>query len=196
MKLRLISTMVVAAISLTVASTASATSWFSLSKAGTVILKQEGNQEFATQGIKIVCEEVSASTFIPGTGVILVNSIRALVSYNKCEWFGFRAALTTGELLLDANGSIRVGNTDKFVITPVGAKCSIQILTESQTSAPLLGTIKYTNVAGGIQGVANATEIPIIVRGTGTVCGTNGTAKATYSGNATTELLSGHITVE
>jgi hypothetical protein len=191
--------MLVAAISLTAASTASATSWFSLSKAGTVILKQAGNQTLTTPAGNVKCEEISASTFVSGTGAFLVASILALVNYGKCEAFGLAAKVTTGEILFDANGSVRIGNTDKFVITPAGAKCSVQILSENETSAPLatlLGTIKYTNVAGGVEGVASVTEVPVIVRGTGTVCGTNGTAKGTYSGTATTELLSGHITVE
>jgi hypothetical protein len=202
MKLRLIGIMLVAAISLTAASTASATSWFSLSSTkggGTVILKQEGNQVLTTPAGKVTCEEIAASTFIAGSGVILVSSILGLVTYSKCEAFGVAAKVTTGELLLDANGSVRIGNTDKFVITPNNSKCSVQILSENETSAPLatlLGTIKYTNVAGGVQGVASVTEVPIIVRGTGTVCGTNGTAKGSYAGNATSELIGGHISVE
>jgi hypothetical protein len=200
MKLRLIGIMLVAAISLTAASTASATSWFSLSKAGTVILKQEGNQELAVNGKKIVCEAISASTFVPGTGVILVQTILALVTYSgTCEAFGVAAKITVGEILFDANGSIRIGNTDKFVISPNGAKCSVQILTENETTAPLvalLGTIKYTNVAAGVQGEAKGVEVPVVVRGSGTLCGTSGTSKGTYTGNGVTELVGGHISVE
>jgi hypothetical protein len=197
MKLRLIPIMIVAAISLTVASTASATSWFSLSKAGTVILKQEGNQIFTSPAGKISCEEISASTFVTGTGAFLVSSLPlALVTYGKCEAFGITAKVTTGEILFDANGSIRIGNTDKFVITPTGAKCSVQILSESETSAPLYGTIIYKNVASGISGAETAAGINEIVRGTGTMCGTNGTTKVSYQGNTTSELVKGHISVE
>jgi hypothetical protein len=196
MKPRFIGTLLMAAFALTAASTATAAT-FQLDTLGTVKLTQEGNQKLRFEGGGIVsCEKVSGSLHV-GAPLLRV-SISLLVTFSgKCEGFGSAVTITTGELLFNANGSIRVGRTDKFEITSAIGKCSIEILSENETAEQLLGTIKYTNNANGtITGEGVNVGIPTFTRGTGTTCGPFGTGKATYSGITITELEDGRISVE
>jgi heat shock protein HslJ len=196
MKLRILGALLIAALALTAASTATAAT-FKLSSEGTVKLKAEGNQELAIEnGGKVVCEKISGSVHVGPP--LLTVSINLLITYSgKCEAFGSPVTITTGEILFNANGSVRIGRTDKFVITSAVGKCSIQILSENETTESLLGTVKYTNNASGtITGTATKLGVPTFTRGPGTVCGALGTAKGSYSGTAVSELEGGRISVE
>jgi hypothetical protein len=197
MKVRFIgATLVIAALALAAASAASAAT-FQISGAGTVKLTQSGNQELAVEGaiIPVVCKEISGS--VAETTPLLKVSINLLITYSGCTAFGQPATVTTGELLFNANGSIRIGRTDKFVITPSGAECSVKILSENESAEQLLGTIKYTNNSNGtITGAASKIKVPVFVNGPGTLCGPLGTGKGTYTGNAVSELVGGRISVE
>jgi hypothetical protein len=192
----LTTTLILAALALAAASTATAAT-FQISGAGTVKLKSEGTQELAVEGIigPIECREISGNIAVASP--LLKASITLLITIGGCEAFGTKSTVTTGELLFNANGSVRIGRTDKFVITPSGEECSVKFLSENETSEQLLGTIKYTNNANGtVTGVLSKVKIPAFVNGPGTLCGALGTGKATYTGTFITELVGGRISVE
>jgi hypothetical protein len=195
MKPRILGALLVAAFALTAAGTATAAT-FEISGEGTVKLTQEGNQKLVLPAGTVTCEKISGSVHV-GTPLLQV-SINLLVTYSgKCEAFGSGVSVSTGEILFNANGSIRLGRTDKFVITSVSGKCSVQILSENESAESLLGTVKYTNNANGtITGTASGLEVPTFTRGPGTLCGTLGTGKGTYTGTAVSELEGGRISVE
>jgi hypothetical protein len=193
MKLRIIGTLLVAAFALTAASTATAAT-FQISGAGTVKLTGEGSQILELAGgAKISCEKISGSVRVT---TLLTVSINLLINYSGCTAFGTAVTVSTGEILFNSNGSIRLGRTDKFVITSAVGKCSVQILSENESAESLLGTIKYTNNANGtITGEASGLGVPTFTRG-GATCGASGTGKGSYTGVATSELEGGRISVE
>jgi hypothetical protein len=173
MKPTLIASVLVVALALTLASTASATS-FHLSKPGTVILKGEGNQVF-TPGNgkgKLECEEIGAKTKVSEE---LVSSIVALVKFSKCEAFGTTSTITTGDILFDANGSTTLPDTDKFIISSATGKCSVLIQSTSETSpgTSLFGTVKFTNNTNGtVTATADLSGLSALIHGAkGSICG-------------------------
>jgi hypothetical protein len=196
MKLRLIGLMLVAAFALTAATTASATS-FKASKTGTVTLKGEGNQELTTPSGKVVCTGLSGATPISQTEM---SSLTVLVTYSKCEGFGTTVTVTTGEILFDANGSITLPNTDKFVITSAVGKCSVLVQSSSETTTVLFGTVKYTNNANGsITGNGNVTGLSAVAFSSAkhTICGTAKEAVASsYVGVGVSSIAGGTLKVE
>jgi hypothetical protein len=195
MKLRLIRPMLVAACMLITASSASAIS-FHLSKEGTVKATTEGLQEVVTPSGKIVCEEVTGS----GRAMPVTAALTLLVTYGKCEAFGLKATISTGTLSLNANGTLRIGNSDKFIVTTGTGHCSVLIQSESETSVKVLGTIKYTNNANGTVGSeASIKDVNYEVHASkaGSVCGEPGELNvAGYRGKFINTLEGGTIKVE
>jgi hypothetical protein len=184
----------VAALALAVANTAAAAT-FQISGPGTVKLTQEGSQKLEfSGGSQFTCEKISGSVSV---STLLTVSINLLITLSgKCEAFGSSLTVSTGEILFNSNGSIRLGRTDKFVITSAIGKCSIQFLSENESAETLLGTVKYTNNANGtITGTITKLGIPTFTRG-GATCGASGTGKASYTGSFVSELEGGRISVE
>jgi hypothetical protein len=199
MRLRLIGTMLVAAIALSAAATASAATFETNNTTGKGRLTGIGKQELEYPAHKIVCSKMTGTA--NPTGATLFVSITFLVTYSGCEAFGSAVTITTGELLFNANGSVRIGNTDKFVITSAAGKCSIAILSESESTIKLFGTVKYSNTAGGSvkgeTGAEGVKGIPAVVHGAvGSVCGEPGEHESTYKGEAITEVEGGKVSVE
>jgi hypothetical protein len=199
MKPHLIATALIATIALTAAATASAATFETNNTTGKGRLTGNGNQELEYVGHKWICKKMTGTA--SPSGAVLFVSITFLVTFSSCEAFGAPVTITTGELLFNANGSIRIGNTDKFVLTSALGKCSIAFLSESESTIKLFGTIKYTNVTGGSvkgeTGAAGVTGIPLVVHGAvGSVCGEPGEATGIYKGEAITEVEGGKISVE
>jgi hypothetical protein len=200
MKPRLIGLMIIAALTLTATATANATV-FKVSKTGEAKLKGEGLQTLtvagATGGGQVKCEELSGSA--PFNSLEL-ESFVLLVQYSKCEAFGHAATVTVGEILFNANGSIRLPNTDKFVITVPSGPCSVLVQSEGESTIKLYGTIKYTNNANGtVTGTEELTGLSAVIHSTTahTICGTNkALVSASYSGAFVTELVGGTIEVK
>jgi hypothetical protein len=189
MKLRLIGVMLIAAISLTAATTASAFTAFQNTKTGEITLNG-GKQELKLgNGKTIACNSVK------GTGqatALEQSSLVLLITYEGCEAFGSKVTVTTGEVLHDANGSITLPDTEKFIITSAVGKCSVLIESSSQTTVKLFGTIKYTNLSNGkIEQNAEVSGLSAEING-GTLCGTAGTlTTGSYIGNAITGIVGG-----
>jgi hypothetical protein len=199
MRLRLIGTMLVAAIALSAAATASAATFETNTPGGKGRLTGIGNQELEYTGHKVVCKKMTGTA--NPSGAALFVSITFLVTYSGCEAFGSPVTILTGELLFNANGSVRIGNTDKFVITSAAGKCSIAILSENESTVKLFGTVKYANEPGGSvkgqTGAAGVSGIPTVVHGAvGSVCGEPGETTGVYKGEAITEVEGGKISVE
>jgi hypothetical protein len=199
MKSHLIATTLIATIALTAAATASAATFETNNTTGKGRLTGIGNQELEYTGHKVICKKLTGTA--NPSGATLFVSITFLVTYSSCEAFGSAITITTGELLFNANGSIRIGNTDKFVLTSAFGKCSIAILSESESTVKLLGTIKYSNEAGGSvkgeTGAAGLSGIPLVVHGAvGSFCGEPGETTGVYKGEFITEVAGGKISVE
>jgi len=200
MKPRLIGLMLIATLTLTATTTASAIS-FKPSKAGTVKLTGEGIQKLQiTGGPTVECETLTGSTSI---GAAERNSIVLLVKYGKCTMAGNKVTVSTGTILLDANGSVRLpgGTSLKIVLTPSIGGCSLLFQSEDESTIKLLGTVKYTNTGGKIRGVAEPLEgLSVVVHapaGNTTCGGANGTLLPfTLTGTFITELEGGTITVK
>jgi hypothetical protein len=196
MTLRLIGLMFIGGYILTAATPALATT-IHASKTGTITIKGEGNQELTTPAGKVVCTALAGSTPITQTEL---PSLTSLLTLSKCEGFGTTVTITKGEMLLDANGSIRFPNTDKFVITSAVGKCSVLIQSESETVVSLLGTNKLSNNASGTLGdIFHFNGIIAVPDGTfvHSICGTSKLAvPATYEGAAVTSLAGGTLKVE
>jgi hypothetical protein len=199
MKPHLIATTLIATIALSVAATASAATFETNNTTGKGRLTGIGNQEFEYAAHKLVCTKMTGTA--NPSGAVLFVSNTYLTTYTGCEAFGSPVTITTGEDLLDANGSLRVGNTDKFVLTSAVGKCSVAFLSESESTVKLFGTIKYTNEAGGSvkgeTGAAGVTGIPVVIHGAkGSVCGEPGEATASYKGAFIIEVEGGKLSVE
>ena len=199
MKPRLIGLMLVAALALTATTTASAIS-FKPSKAGTIKLTGEGIHKITIVGGPVLeCETLASSTSV---GAAETFSIVLLLKYGKCTMAGLAATVSTGTILLDANGSVRLlgGTSLKFIITSAAGKCSLLFQSEDESTVKLLGTVKYTNEGGKIKGVAEVSGLSAVVHAPAgnTNCGaTNGTVSAaTLTGSYVLELVGGTITVK
>lgn len=127
-------------------------------------------------------------------------ALTLLVTYGKCEAFGLKATISTGTLSLNANGTLRIGNTDKLAVTTGTGHCSVLIQSEGETSVKVLGTIKYTNNANGTVGSeddVSGVSYEVHASKAGSVCGEPGELNvASYKGKFVSTLEGGTIKVE
>ena len=105
------------------------------------------------------------------------------VSYSTCTAFGFvNTDISPATYLFTASGLVHLKNT--ISISPTGAGCSLTIHPQNA-----LGTISYTNLAGGKLGIDPNVK-NIAYTSTGGLCGSAGT-NGTYTGNSEVERVGG-----
>jgi len=155
---------------------------FTSSATGTLAGKALNTQVFTTDSGQVKCSTANTSGSIVSTASAEQH---VTVEYKNCTAFGFASVdVSPATYLFTATGVAHLKNTVTINVTLAGCHQTI----EPQNS---LGTITYTNLAGGKLGVdANVTGI--VYYGTGGLCGsstpkTNGT----YTGNNEVERVGG-----
>jgi len=154
---------------------------FTESATGTLTGKSLNAQVFATNSGQVKCTaHISGSIVSTAT-----TEQHVTVEYKGCTAFGFASVdVSPATYLVIANGTVHVRNTVTNNVTLAGCHQTVE------PQGPL-GTITYTNLAGGKLGVdANVTGIAY--KGTGSLCGDATTkTNGTYTGNSEVERVGG-----
>ena len=147
-------------------------STFTASATGSLSGEATTTQTFTTDAGQIKCTTVEVTGTISS---VATESQTETLTFKNCTAFGFVSVdFPPLQFQVTSNGTAHITNTVTIVVT--GAACHKTYA--SQTS---LGTVTFTNVAGG-KTIAHYNLTGITYTGTGGVCGTFGT-NGTYSGS-------------
>jgi hypothetical protein len=162
------------------AASASASS-FTASSTGTLKGHAVTNQVFKDNSGTFTC----TGTSISGTATELVSqTMKLVVQYSGCSWFGFSSTASPAEYLLHANGEVDLLKSYSFVMN--GAGCQVTVLAQKGIRA-----ISFENRSGKLL-VTNALSGGGY-SSSGGLCGSSG-KNLTQTGNYEVELEGGTLT--